>query len=184
MRIDSHISYDGAEKRLTRLGLTPLFDEVVNIIQQTPIYLQEEKESNGAAFIREHLDNNFTSYGGWIKTQVGGIDWQKTLTHQTSPQPIQVSLGVEIQVSGRSDMVIRDLVHFRNSLRDGAVDVGLIIVPSDRLQKYLPDRTLNLSTAQRYIEQELHEALQFPLFLVSIEHDGQGPALPKKRTKQ
>ena len=139
MKIDSLVPYDGAEKRLTRLGLTPVFDEVVNIIQHTPIYLQEEKESNGAAFIRQALDDKFASYKGWIKTQVGGIDWQKNLTHQTSPQPIQVSLGVEIQVSGRSDMVIRDLVHFRNSLRDGAVDVGLIIVPSDRLQKYLPD---------------------------------------------
>jgi len=41
---------------------------------------------------------------------------------------------VEIQVSARSDMLIRDFVRLRNSLQQGEIDVGFIVVPSVRLQ--------------------------------------------------
>ena len=71
-------------------------------------------------------------------TAPGGIDWIKRLRYN---QTLAVKMGVEIQVSARSDLLIRDIVHLRNSLQQGEIDIGVIVVPSDRLQTFLPDRT-------------------------------------------
>jgi hypothetical protein len=63
-------------------------------------------------------------------------------------------LEVEIQVSARSDLLIRDVIHLRDSLERGRIDVGTIVVA----------RAENL-----------------PLLLIAIEHDGAGPPLPKQK---
>jgi hypothetical protein len=93
-------------------------------------------------------------------------------------------MGVEIQVSARSDMLIRDIVHLRNSLQQGEIDIGVIVVPSDRLQSFLTDRTPSLKDAVRYVEQEFKEATTFPIIIIAIEHDAPGKALPKKKTNK
>jgi hypothetical protein len=78
--------------------------------------------------------------------------------------------------------LIRDVVHLRNSLQQAEIDVGVIVVPDDRMQKFLTDRTPSFSDAIRYIEVEFKEATTFPIVVIAIEHDGVGPALPKKTT--
>ena len=71
----------------------------------------------------------------------------------------------------------------RNSIQEGNIDVGVIVVPSDLLQKYLPDRTPCFSDAVKYIEQEFKEAMTYPIVLIAIEHDGSGEALSKQKRK-
>lgn len=180
MKVTAIKYYDGAQKKLARLGMSSLFYEVLDILFATDIRLEESKDANGGAAVRKALDEGFEKAGGWKLTKTGGIDWKKRLKYNES---ISVSLGVEVQVSARSDLLVRDIVHIRNSIQEGEIDVGLIIVPSDRLQVYLPDRTPSLTDAIRYIEDEFREAMTYPIAVIAVEHDGAGEALPKQSRK-
>ncbi len=126
------------------------------------------------------IDAEFEARGGWEKTGAGGIDWIKKLRYN---QTVLVRLGVELQVSARSDMLIRDVVHLRNSIDEGLIDVGVVVVPDDRLQVFLPDRTPAFRDAIRYIEEEFREAMNYPFVVIAIEHDGPGEPLPKQLRK-
>ena len=91
-------------------------------------------------------------------------------------------MGVEVQVSARSDLIVRDVVHLRNSLQEGEIEVGVIVLPSDLLQTYLPDRTPGLRDAFRIIESEFQEATTYPIAVIAVEHDGSSDTpLPKQR---
>ncbi|MDX2285679.1 MAG: hypothetical protein NW241_16035 [Bacteroidia bacterium] len=179
MKITSIQYYDGAKEKVCRLGLSDLYLELLQIILDTKIFVLEEPKKNSAAFIREALDARFASGEKWIKTVSGGIDWVKTMRYNST---VITKLGVEVQVSARSDLLIRDIVHLRNAIQQGKIDAGVIVVPSDRLQSFLTDRTPSLRDAQRYIEEEFKEASTFPIIVVAVEYDGTGEALPKKRT--
>lgn len=80
-------------------------------------------------------------------------------------------------------MLIRDIVHLRNSLQSAEIDIGVIVVPDDRLQYFLPDRTPSYKDAIRYIEEEFKEAMTFPIIVIAIEHEGPGESLPKQKRK-
>ena len=159
--------------------MADLFLELHEIIFRTRILLEEKLKANGAGGIREALDNSFSEGQDWVGIKAGGIDWVKRVRFN---QTFLARLGVEIQVSARSDLLIRDVVHLRNSLQQAEIDVGVIVVPADRMQKFLTDRTPSFSDAIRYIEVEFKEATTFPIVIIAIEHDGLGPALPKRTT--
>ncbi len=156
-----------------------LFLEVQQIIFETEVYALEESEANGAAVIRERLDAAFKSKEEWVLNKSGDVDWVKKIRYNLT---VLARLGVEIQVSSRSDQLTRDLVHLRNSLREGKIDAGIVIVPSDRFQSFLTDRTPSLKDAIRIFEDEFKEAQEYPIVVIAIEHDGPGDALPKKKT--
>jgi len=60
----------------------------------------------------------------------------------------------------------------------------VIIVPCERMQRFLPDRTPSIKDAIRYIENEFKEAMEIPLVVIGIEHDGPSDKpLPKKKTR-
>lgn len=172
--------YDGARERVCRLGLADLLIELQDILLSVDIRLKEEKDANGAAILRKMIDAEFEARGGWEKTSTGGVDWTKKLRYN---QTILVRLGVELQVSARSDMLIRDILHLRNSIDTGLIDVGVVVVPDDRLQIFLPDRTPAFKDAIRYIEEEFREATNYPFIVIAIEHDGPGKALAKQSRK-
>jgi len=65
-------------------------------------------------------------------------------------------------------LLIRDIVHLRNSLQSAEIDIGVIVVPDDRLQYFLPDRTPSYKDAIRYIEEEFKEAMTFPIIVIAI----------------
>lgn len=180
MKITKLKFYDGAKDKVCRLGLSHLFLELQQIIFETEIYLSEKKDANGAAPIRIALDEKFSEFDCWEKKTSGGVDWIKRIRYNNS---IISRIGVEIQVSARSDLLIRDIVHLRNSLQKGEIDVGVIVVPDDRMQRFLPDRTPSYRDAIRYIENDFKEAMTFPIVLIAIEHDGQGEALAKKKRR-
>jgi len=128
--------------------------------------------------VRDLLDSAFSNAGGWKKLVSGGVDWTKCKTVNGT----QICLGVEIQFSGRSDLLIVDVAHLRDMIIAGAIDIGVMIVPSDRLGKYLTDRGPRFSDATRAVERARAEDL--PLVVLALEHDGPGPALAKRRTRQ
>lgn len=128
------------------------------------------------------IDARFGAFEGWIQAKTGDIDWVKRFRYNHT---IVSRIGVEIQVSGRSDLLARDIVHIRNSLQDSKIDVGVIVVPSDEFEYRLTDRVANFSYATRYVEEELREAQSYPIVLLAVEHDGFcDTALPKKITNR
>ena len=128
--------------------------------------------------MRDLLDSAFLKAGGWTKLVSGGVDWTKGKTVNGT----KVCFGVEIQFSGRSDLLIVDVAHLRDEIIAGTIDIGVIIVPSDRLGKYLTDRGPRFSDATRAVERARAE--DHPLVVLALEHDGPGPALAKRRTRQ
>jgi len=116
-----------------------------------------------------------------IQSKAGGVDRIKRYRYNRT---IIARIGIEIQVSARSDLLIRDIVHIRNKIQNGEIEVGIVIVPNENMQKFLPDQTPSIKDAIRYAEEEFKEAVQFPIVLLAIEHDGSATkALPKQKKK-
>jgi hypothetical protein len=177
MKITKVKFYNGAREKICRLGMANLYLELQDILLDTKIRLLEEKDANGAAEVRKSVDAAFQAGDGWKRIAAGGIDWIKRLRYN---QTIVVRMGVELQVSARSDLLVRDIIHLRNSIDRGEIDVGIVVVPDEKLQFFLPDRTPSYRDAIRYIEDEFREAMNYPLVVLAIEHDGPGPALKKQ----
>jgi hypothetical protein len=111
---------------------------------------------------------------GWTKRQTGAVDWTKCrIIDGTS-----LCIGVEIQVSARSDLLIIDIIHLRRARTGGVIDVGFLVVPSDHLAPFLTDRGPSMADAKRMVREARVEDL--PIILVGIEHDGAGAALAKR----
>ncbi len=161
-------SFNGFDVKVGRLGLTALIGEIEKAVTSFELLVQEEKYANGTKWIRQKIDEGFDACGGWTKVQSGGVDWTKADTGST--------VGVEVQVSSRSDLLAVDVLHLRNAMTEGRVDVGVIVVPDDALSQFLTDRTPNLRTALRHVDDDM--AVQ----VLAFKHDGPGPALPKMRT--
>ena len=168
--------YDGFEEKVRRLGLAPLVLQVETLISDFELFLEEKKNANGAAGLRKILDERFAAAGGWQITKSGGIDWTKCVQHGEA----SVCIGVELQISARSDLLTNDLTHLMQAIELGRIDAGIIVIPSDATAYYLTDRCPRFSYAQDHV---MRAKAQFsPILLLSIGHDGQGPALPKQVT--
>lgn len=167
-------------EKIGRLGLGPLYAELRQIISGFQLRLLEEKTrkgANGTAEVRELFDAAFTRAGDWKIIKSGGIDWSKC--HVVNGT--RVCLGVEVQISGRSDSgIIMDLHHLREAITGGWIDVGVLVVPNAWMASFLTDRTPKLADAERHIR---HGFELFPLLILAVQHDGPGPALPKRLTR-
>ena len=163
--------YNGFGLITERHGLTELVEEALGALE-FHLLIKEERHANGTRGLREEIDRRFASMGGWSKVTSGGIDWTKSNERGAK-------IGVEVQVSARSDLVAVDVMHLQGRLADGVIDVGVIIVPDDTLSGFLTDRTPNLRTATRYVEQWVSDR---PVSVVAFRHDGTGEALPKMIT--
>lgn len=103
-----------------RLGLTPLWNELESILTGFDLRIEEKKNANGGAAVREKIDEALKQAAGWTNAVSGDIDWIKCETINGA----RVCLGVEIQFSGRSDLMIVDVDHLRDHIADGSIDVG------------------------------------------------------------
>lgn len=168
------VAYGGFYERTKRLGLGGLVSEVRTLLSDFVLTVLERTNSNGGAAVRELIDKRFREASGWTKVQSGDIDWTKCHT----ANGIRVCVGVEIQVSARSDMLVVDIIHLRKAFIEGKIDAGVLVVPSDNLGKFLTDRGPRLSDAKRHVD--FAKADDLPLLLVALTHDGPGPALPKR----
>ena len=182
MKISKMQFYGGAREKVCRLGLAHIFLELQEILISTDVRVLNKKQANGAGRVRELIDEQFCRGEDWVQSKSGDIDWIKRFRYN---QTIMSRIGVEIQVSGRSDILARDIVHIRNNLQESHIDVGVIVVPSDEFEYFLTDRVANFSYAVRYVEKELREAQSYPIVLLAIEHDGfSDKPLPKKKTNK
>lgn len=177
-KIVEEVFYNGAKERVERLGLTPLIEEVRDIVASFDLRVKEHKDSNGGAAVRKMMDSAFEAVGGWAKKVTGDLDWLKCKVVNGT----RVCLGVEVQVSARSDLMVVDMIHLNAAFREARIDVGLMLVPSDRLGKFLTDRAPKMSDAKRHVE--VARLQDSPIILFAIEHDGPGPALPKQAKKR
>lgn len=167
------VAYNGFYDKVKRLGLGGLLDEVRVLLRDYDLRVEERKDANGGARLRELIDARFKAAEGWTKIQSGGVDWTKC--HRVNGT--EVCLGIEVQVSARSDMLVMDVQHLRVAINEGRIDVGVLAVPSDRLGPFLTDRAPSLSDAKRHVD--LARATDLPLLLIGITHDGPGAKLPK-----
>jgi hypothetical protein len=172
------VAYDGAAAKISRLGLTELVQEVRDVLTSFRLEVEESKDANGGAAVREMVDAAFSLKGGWTKTVSGGVDWRKC----REVDGVRLCVGVEVQISARSDLLVIDVIHLRDALEAGTIDVAVIVVPSNELAVFLPDRAPSLSAAERHVRAARAETL--PIVVIPFSHDGAGAALPKKRTNQ
>jgi len=173
-RIIEEVYYDGARERIDRLGLAPLIHEVKAIASEFTLRVREEVDANGGAAVRKLIDERFQISGGWSNRTAGDIDWTKC----REIDGVKLCVGVEVQVSARSDLLVVDMIHLNAAFRDGRLDVGVLIVPSDKLSRFLTDRGPCISDAKKHARAARLE--DSPLVLLAIEHDGPGDALPKQ----
>lgn len=164
--------FNGFAKKIERLELIPLVNEALGTITSFQLTLAENPMANGTRGIRQSIDSSFEKIGGWKKLTSGGVDW-------TKQNDRGATIGVEVQVSGRSDMLAVDIMHLKDDISEGRIDVGLIVVPDDQLSKFLTDRTPNFATALKHVN---HRAKDLPIRVAAFRHDGVGDALPKMRT--
>lgn len=172
------VAYDGILEKSARLGLLPLLDEIRKIVGGFDLRVEERRDANGAAVVRELIDNRFVAAGGWTKKQTGGVDWIKCHTVNGT----SVCIGVEVQVSARSDMLVMDIYHLRESMNAGVIDVGVLVVPGNELSQYLTDRAPSLADAERHVKGA--RADESPLLVIGLRHDGPGERLPKRKKKR
>lgn len=173
-RIVEEHCYDGARERIERLGLEPLFNEIKALLTGFPLFVKEAVDANGGAAVRKLIDGRFEASQDWTKKATGDIDWTKCHVVNGS----KLCIGVEVQVSARSDLLVVDMIHLAAAVRDGRLDVGVLIVPSDRLSRFLTDRGPCISDAKKHAKAARLE--DSPLVLIAIEHDGPGEPLAKQ----
>ena len=159
-RIVELVYYEGARERVERLGLAPLLNEIIEAIERLPLQRFEKKD--GAA-VRKIIDAQFLAAGGWTKRVSGDLDWVKCKVANGT----RVCIGVEVQFSARSDLIMVDMIHLNKAFREGHIDVGVILLPGYRI-----------SDAKRHVDTaRLQDS---PLIVLAVEHDGPGPALLKQ----
>jgi hypothetical protein len=173
-RIVEEHAYNGVRERIERLGLSPLLDELRDILQGFALRVQESRDANGGAAVRKLIDERFHQARGWTKKQTGDVDWTKCRTVNGT----KVCVGVEVQFSARSDLVVIDVIHLRKAVTDGKIDVAVLVVPSDTLGVYLTDRGPKMADAKRHVREARADDL--PILVIALEHDGPGPALAKQ----
>lgn len=167
---------------MCRLGLAHIFLELQEILISTVVCVQDKRNANSAGVVRERIDASFGEYEDWVISKSGDIDWVKRFRYN---QTIVSRIGVEIQVSGRSDLLVRDIIHIRNQLQNSEIDVGVIVVPSDFFEYRLTDRVANYTYAIRYVEEEFPEAQNYPIIVIAVEHDDwSDEPIPKKTTNK
>ena len=123
----------GVLVRINRLGLRPLVDDLERIVTGFDLRVLEQRDQNSGGRVRKILDAQFDAENArlglsasdplrWKSTKSGGIDWVKQLLMGTAT----VVIGVEIQFSARSDLMIVDVAHLREGVADGTIDVGFL----------------------------------------------------------
>lgn len=180
MKISHTTFYAGARDKLCRLGLAKPFVDLQELILDTKIQLPLKRKATNNNFVNRRLNRRLVASGDWRRNASPGV---RRVRHIRYKDIFLARLGVEVQVSARSDLLIRDIVHLRNSLQEGVIDIGVIVVPDDEMQVFLTDRTPSYRDAVRYIEKEFKEATTFPIIIMAIGHDGiSDKPLPKKKT--
>lgn len=182
-RIASVRAFDGTERKIERLGLVRALEELKAILGGFRLDLGEGGRANGARILRDHICERLDRAGGWRRRGKGHLCWRKSLISNGA----RTCLGARLRVARRRDisrkeLPIVDILDLRREIDSGDIDVGVLVVVTDRLARYLrgagPGLSDTLAAAQRC------GAADLPLVVLALEHDEPGPALPKSRTRR
>jgi hypothetical protein len=160
--------FAGAEAKLHRLKLGPLLAGVEQRLQSSVVLLAESDRASNAIELQHQLGGLFA-----IEKARGG-KWSSCRRIGDA----ELRLEFRMRISSRRQILYKDVLHLRYSLECGDVDLGVIIVPSDKLQRCLSSRTPSSSYAATVIREMSADC--FPIVLIEIEHDGLGPVLAKR----
>lgn len=169
MRIAKEIPYDGVRQRIARLNLSPLVEEVRRALESVRLQLKKEPGAERPGFLQKLIDARFQRASGWSRAIKGRRYWKKCVEIDGA----SVCAKVGVRVSGRKDFVVTDLHSLCRSIETGEVDLGILVVPSDRLSHALRPRQTSLRETQEVVEQT--NACSLPLLLIAIEYDRHRP---------
>jgi hypothetical protein len=171
MLITQELAYDGLERRIQRLRLGAVVEEVRQLLRNMRLVLYERPNSNSGAALRKLVFWEFREKVGWLKRTGRGAVWCKSVRVGDTT----ACLAATIRVSGRSELIVADLHRLCRLVRGGEIDAGVIIVPSDRLASFLKGGPPSLRNTLTVIEYSDTQGI--PLLLMAVEHDGAGPPL-------
>ncbi len=172
--------FDGTDTKLDRLGLKNVWRQLESVLTDFEFRVAERKGANDGAVLHEVLHNRFRRSGGWVHGATDGVDWIKT--HGVNGTRVCLGVQVQFSVPAKSDLLVVDIQYLIDQITAGRVDVGVIAVPSDKLASFLADHVAGYTDALKTIERMY--ATYLPLGIRALEHDGPGPALVKRRTRQ
>src|SRR5262249_36622769 len=126
------------------------------------------------------INARFRANRGWKGKRSAGVNWTKC--HKI--RDVQVCLGAQIQlsVSAESDLLLVDLQYLRDEIAEGKIDVGVIVVASEKLACFLSGGVVRYSDAVRAVKRA--QASYLPLAVLALEHDRPSPSPMKGQTRQ
>ncbi len=166
--------FDGADALIDRLGLDELLAEVRNILTGFELLVEAEKATERSGDLRRTMDSALPVAGGWVRTTRSFVLFQAACNER----PAASHLHRRRLRSQAERISFVDLIHCEIASQ-GAIDLSVLIVPSDKVGLYLTDRVARVSEAMRHIKMGRFEDM--PFVLIAMEHDGPGPRLAKMK---
>lgn len=165
--------YAGAARRVDRLGLSPVLEELRAVLTSDVVSSPRGARSTGPVTARKSLEQRFRGAQGWIPKRRGTIHWMKSRVVEGR----RFCLGVSIHFSAKSEFAIIDLLNIRKAIVGGQVDVGVLIVPGNQ-----PGAPTGARARMRDVKRCVIDARvdDLPLILIGLELDGPGQALAKR----
>jgi hypothetical protein len=180
LNVAERIFFGGAQKKIDRLGLQGIWRELENALAGFEVCFDSHDKSKAGIALRRLLDNRFRSLSTWNENQGEGVDWIRC--HEVKGTRVCVGVEIQFSVSTGSDLLLVDLQYLYDEIVAGRIDIGVIVVPSTRLAYFPADDVATHTNAVRDIQRA--SASHYPLAVLALEHDGPGPALIKRRTRQ
>src|SRR5215210_137694 len=101
-RIVEEKGFNGVLKKIERLGLADLVEELRVVLTRFRLEVMERVDSNGGAALRMMIDERFRKLSGWTMKQTGDVDWSKCNVVNGT----RACIGIEVQDSARSDLLV------------------------------------------------------------------------------
>lgn len=165
-RITERTFFGGTEIKISRLGLSGTWKELENVLTGFAFYASEHRTSDGGNILRNLLNDRFRSFHGW-QARRRGADWRRC--HRVHDTRICVGVEIQLSVSAKSDLLLVDLQHLRDDITEGRIDIGVLVVPSDKLSDFLSKRVARHSDAVKAVNRAT--ASYLPLAVLALEHD-------------
>ena len=178
--VTEHMFFGGAQQKLDRLGMKGIWNELEDVLTGFQVRLYKHDRRDAGIVLRRIFDNRFRSLRNWNENEGGSVHWIRC----HSVNGTRVCLGVEIQfsVTAQSDLLLVDLQYLYDEIVAGRIDVGVMVVPSTKLASSLTDDVATYRDAVRSVQRA--GASHYPVAVLALEHDGPGPALTKRQTRQ
>lgn len=162
-RITERMTYDGADHRIQRLGLGPIWGELTEILTGFRVVLRKGVQC--CRGIEAEIDKRFRQRG-WISQLPSGINWAKSLDVNTA----KVCLGVRVKMTKSADELLCDIAGIRDSIDLGFIDVAVLVVPADYFNWKSAAYTVRFNDALTAVERLA--ATTLPLVVLGLRSDG------------